>query len=81
MSAAGMTWACAQKAVKGNDFLTLLMIADGARSIEGIAEATHTHELTAMVSIRSLQVNGYIVSDGPDRYTLPDHIESQEVAK
>lgn len=77
MSAEGMTWAFAQKDVKGNDLLTLLVIADGARSLSGIAEATHADEATAELAVLALRAGGYVAADGPDRYTIPEHVEAQ----
>lgn len=80
MSAAGMTWAFEQRDVRGNDLLTLLVIADGARSLPGIAEATHADEDTAARSIVALLNGGYIVTAGPGYYTIPEHVEAQAPA-
>lgn len=70
MSAAGMAWAFEQYAVRGNDLLTLVVIADGADTFAAIQRQTHAASGDTRESLRGLLDGGYIAEAAPGRYEL-----------
>lgn len=70
MSAAGLAWAFEQDAVRGNDLLTLVVIAGGTGTFAAIQRQTHASSGDTRDSLRGLLDGGYIAEVAPGRYEL-----------